>query len=439
MKKILFLQLLCFYFTSYSQNHQLIDTIDYKKHKLLIANFEAQNNNFNEKLKTEYKGKLRKEIVNIYVKYQNEFKDILQNKKLLFEEQFQTYLDSILDNFIRNNDALKDKNIKVFLTKNPAPNAFSIGNGSIMSNIGLFSILENDHQLLSVIAHEMAHEILQHSHKSILHQANLNISVFSNDSAFRRNLKLEKYNRGTKSFQKLKNLLYEEGELRRKHESEADSLGYLLYKKSDSPSMEFVNALLTLKKYDSVPSITLDSNIYLKAFNLPDLPFNEEWTKSESFETYNYDLFKDKIDSDSIKDHPEIENRITKLRSTFAELDAKSLKNEKIAASHTFIKLQNIANKAYVENLHYNNKYGLSIYLILKRLENNFEDTYLRKWLGINFKAIYEAKKKYQLNRYVDRIVPKEQSESYQQFLNFIWNLKLDEMKAITDFYFKYD
>jgi uncharacterized protein YaaN involved in tellurite resistance len=43
--------------------------------------------------------------------------------------------------------------------------------------------------------------------------------------------------------------------------------------------------------------------------------------------------------------------------------------------------------------------------------------------------------KNYNLNRYLDRVDPKNQSESYQQFLNFMWNLSLDEIKNIADYY----
>ena len=71
----------------------------------------------------------------------------------------------------------------------------------------------------------------------------------------------------------------------------------------------------------------------------------------------------------------------------------------------------------------------------MKRLEEESDDSYYKKWLGINFNAIYEAKKKYQLNRYVDRLVPNKQSESYQKFINFIWNLDLNEIKVIADHY----
>lgn len=428
----------CFFFVlswGYGQNHQLIDTTDYEKHQLLITDFKTKNETFNKKIKANYKGKLRREVLDIYTQYQAELEEILENKKLLFDTRFEKYTDSIFNLLIKSNPILTDKSIQVFLSKKPSPNAFSIGNGTVILNIGLFSFLENEHQLLSVMAHELAHELLKHSHNSIVNKATLNVSELGSNSVFSRNLKLKKYNKASLSFEKLKGLLYEEGEIKRQNETEADSLGYLLYKNSKSPEKEFVNTLITLKKYDSVPSITLDSTIYFKVFDLPEHPFKKEWLKNEDFNNYNYDLYKDKIDSDSIKEHPEIENRITKLKKYFKELDGETINKNTIHTDSLFTKLQRLANQAYVENLFYSNEYGLSVYLILKRLEHNSNDTYLKQWLGVNFNAIYEAKKKYQLNRYVDRIVPKEQSKSYQQFLNFIWNLKLSEIKAIADNY----
>ncbi|GAB1856330.1 M48 family metallopeptidase [Flavobacteriaceae bacterium MHTCC 0001] len=437
MKYLLSFCCLCVFSWAFPQNHQLIDTTDYKKHKLLITNFQTKNDAFNKQIKADYKGKLRKEVLEIYTVYQKQLEEILENKKLLFDDRFETYTDSLFNIITANNPEFIDKAIKVFLSKKPSPNAISIGNGTVIINVGLFSFLKNENQLLSVMSHEIAHEVLRHSHNSIVKKATLNSSVLGGNSAFSRNLRLKKYNKGAHSFEKLKNLLYEEGEVKRQNEIEADSLGYLLYKNSNAPKEEFLNSLITLKKFDSLPSIKLDSTIYFKTFNLPEQAFNYDWMKNEDFKEYNYEFYTDKIDSDSIKDHPEIENRIEKLKLYFPELTDQHSNLNPIKADSTFLKLKKLANKAYIENLFYNNEYGLSIYLILKRLENNPEDAYLKKWLGINFNALYDAKKKYQLNRYVARVVPKEQSKSYQQFLNFIWNLKLNEIKIIADYYMK--
>ncbi|MFV0531986.1 MAG: hypothetical protein ACK5MD_11200 [Flavobacteriales bacterium] len=48
---------------------------------------------------------------------------------------------------------------------------------------------------------------------------------------------------------------------------------------------------------------------------------------------------------------------------------------------------------------------------------------------------IYQARKEYKLNKYLEQLAPNEQSKSYQQFLIFMWNLNLEELKFISDYY----
>ena len=54
--------------------------------------------------------------------------------------------------------------------------------------------------------------------------------------------------------------------------------------------------------------------------------------------------------------------------------------------------------------------------------------------LGESFDKMAEARENYELNRYVAAVTP-EHSESYQKFLNFIWSLRLEEMKKIAQHY----
>lgn len=430
MKPFLFCLCYVVFFCAHSQNYQLIDTTDYDKRKLLISELEKENEIFNKQLKSSYKGRVRKEVLGFYEASQEHFIEIINNKKLLFDHKFQNYIDSLYILLKDNNPLLAEgHDIQLLLSKDPSPNALSLGNGMIVVNIGLFTFLENEHQILSVIAHEISHDLLKHTHESIESRANVNTSLVKHSFSTRG----EKYNRGTRSFNLLKALLYEDGQKRRQHEIQADSMGYVLFKNSNSPKSQFIRALKVLKKYDSVPSITLDHSIYKKVFDLPNQPFKTSWIKNEDFNGYNYEFYKSKIDLDSLKDHPELDERIAKLEDTFPELIEENWPNP--INTPSFLELKETANQAYVENLHYLNEYGLSIYLILNRLEKDLNDPYYRKWLGINFEALYNAKKGYKVNRYVDRVVPNEQSESYQQFLNFIWNLNLNEIKAIADYY----
>jgi hypothetical protein len=85
-------------------------------------------------------------------------------------------------------------------------------------------------------------------------------------------------------------------------------------------------------------------------------------------------------------------------------------------------------------------EYGLCIYMYGKtsKRKNTEEDKkYYLKLLGENFREIFKARKEYTLNRYFDRVEPKEQNDSYIQFLSFMWNLNLNEIKNIADFYSK--
>lgn len=421
---------------SFSQNHQLIDTTDYEKRKTLSKQFETKYKIFNDQVKGSYRGRMRKEVLSFYKESQTHFLEIINNKKLLFEDRFQKYIDSLYFSLKEKNPILKGEDIDFYLTKNPSPNAFSVGDGTIIINIGLFSFFENEHQLFSVISHEVAHQILEHSKKSINKRAHINSSVLSNQSNISKSIKADKYKRGTRSFSFLKSLLYADGEERRQQEIEADSLGYVLFNNASSQKNDFIDAFLLLKKYDSVPSIIIDSTVYTKVFNIPEQGFKNKWLENEDFKKYNYNFYKSKINLDSLKDHPEIDDRISKLKSYFSELN-NELKTSQ-PNSELFNNLKQIAKQASVENFYYLNEYGLSIYLIINRLQienNNNKSNYYKKWLGINFEALYEAKKKYQLNRYVDRLSPNNQSVSYQRFLNFIWNLNLEEIKKIADYY----
>ena len=426
---------ICYFISiyTYSQNHQLIDTTDFEQRESLIKSYEKKYETFNKQINSSYKGKMRKEVSKFYEVSQTNVLQLIENKKLLFDHRFQNYVDSLYSILKSKNIVLTNEPINLYVTKDPSPNAISIGDGTIFLNIGLFNLLENEYQLQSVIAHEVGHLILEHSKKNIEKKANLNSTVLSRNSYTTRSINKEKYNKGTRSFELLKDMLYTDGEERRQQEIEADSIGYLIYKSTGAPNTEFIKALATLKLFDSVPAIVLDSTIYKKMFDLPEQAFNESWLKRENFENYNYALYKEKISIDSLKDHPEIDERIKFLETKFPELNQQT--NIDFKADNRFDHLKQIVDQSYVENLYYINEYGLSIYLILNRLENNYDDNYLKKWLGINFEGLYDAKKKYQLNRYVDRLVPNEQSESYQKFLNFIWNLNLTEIGTIANHY----
>jgi Zn-dependent protease with chaperone function len=435
MRSFLFIYLLFLFTPFYGQSIQLLDTTDYAQRKSLKENYQNKFKEANRNIKSTYRGKLRKEVLDFYEGSQEYFLSLIEKKKLLFDKRFQKYVDSLYKTLQEKNEQLKGKNIKFLIAKNPNPNAVCLIDGTIIIHIGLFYFLENEYQLQSVMSHEIGHYLLKHPENNVIKKAEANINVINKQSEIAKSIRKQKFNTSSSSIKYLKDILYRHGKEDREQEMQADSLGYIIYKKVNSKrNHEYVNSLRLLNSMESITELIVNKKTYETVFNISNQPFKKDWLVNESFEGYNYSFYKEKINKDSLKTHPEASLRIENLQHNFKELKTP---NSKTKPNERFLELKNIAKKSHVENLYNLKEYGSSVFLILNKLEHTKDDTYLKKWLGLNFTAIYEAKKKYQLNRHVDRVFPNKQRQSYINFLNFIWNLELNEIKLIADYYNK--
>jgi hypothetical protein len=294
----------------------------------------------------------------------------------------------------------------------------------------------NEEQLLSVICHELGHKQLRHPENTLLSKVTLN-----NSDALKarlRNIERKKVGQNDEAFALMKNILYSEGGKRRTEEQAADSLGYLLFRKMGLPNSSFLEALYLLKEFDSIPSIEIAQKDYETLFALPEQPFKEAWLEVEDFSKYNYDFYKEKISADSLKTHPELDERILKLKKDFSELNNPLNSEPKIDTSSTFYKLKLLANQEVITNYIEKEDYGKGIYFNIARLIDEPNNDYLKKLLGQNFQLLYEAKKQYTFNKYVEYVTPEMEDESYIRYLSFLWNLNLDEMKNISDYYLQF-
>lgn len=415
-----------------AQNYKAIDTADYAERKAFVKEFKKSNEDYIKNLKIKYSGKTGKELSKVYTEFGESFIKEIQDRNFTFKSGFDNYLQKITADLKKLNPNIP-QNITFLISRNNTPNAYCMPNGLFVINMGIFNWIDNKEQLLSIIAHEFSHKILEHNLKmQILHieEDKKNKSAISS-------LKDEKYNRTLKAFDAFKKQIYSNSIIKRKHETEADSLGYVLYKNLNLKKTEFVNALKNLQEFDTISPKKLHIDTYKKLYNLPKQAFNENWLKNEDFSTYNYNHYKEKIDKDSVSTHPELDERISHLKKNFTELKAE---DKSIDADEEFEKFQKIAKIEILPNLYLSEEYGAGIYSAMHFLQKNpqgEEETFVKEWLGKCFFKIYEARKAYQLNRYLDRVNPKNQSQSYQQFLNFMWNLKLDEIKNIADYYKK--
>lgn len=100
--------------------------------------------------------------------------DLLSEIKLLderFEKEGAVYHEAALDAYLNRvgtmvvaDRKLENVEWKFRALRDPVPNAFAMPNGSIYINTGLLALLEDEHQLAAVLAHEVTHVSERHTY-----------------------------------------------------------------------------------------------------------------------------------------------------------------------------------------------------------------------------------------------------------------------------------
>lgn len=415
---------------TFSQVYKPIDTADYPQRKAFLDRYKVLNENYLKGLKAKNPGNTGRELAKDYSEFQEQFRKEIKNRDYVFNSDFSEKLQQYFLQLKAKNSNVPD-HIKILVARDNTPNAFCVQDGVFIVNMGLFNWIDNEDQLIAILGHELGHQLLNHSENW---QKKL-IEKETNSKGAVSEIYTLKINKTDKAFKLFKDQIYEASVHRRKNESEADSIGYVMYKNTGLKKAEYINSLRNLQKFDTISPKVVKVETYKTLYNLPGFPFKEKWLKMEDFSAYNYSNYKEKLDKDSLSTHPEIVERINRLEKNFPELrkEESAVKSE----DQNFLALKKSARFEILPNFYHSEDYGLGIYTAMQFLQDGEDESFYKTWLGKNFEKIYEGRKNYNLNRYLDRVDPKNQSESYQQFLNFMWNLSLDDIKHIAEFYQK--
>lgn len=404
-----------------------VDTADYLQRKQFLVGYKEKSKAFNKGIK-KYGSSENRELSKVFLGFQKSLEEDIKDRNYLFDDRFISFVDEKVKLIAAKNPNIPT-NFNILIAKDNEPNAFNFGDNTLVVNLGLFYFLNNEDQFTSIICHEIAHAQLEHTINSILSRIKKN-----SESKGEVSLLKHSSNQHEKAFELFKTMLYFNMKQRRINEVKADSLGFEYFKNLGFQKKAFVSALSQLKSVDEKKPDSIFTETYRKVFDIPNQKFKEEWLKMEDFSKYNYKLYTKKISEDSLKTHPDIDLRIALLKK---KLNTNEYEEKDQEALSTFKELSELAGKRVIPNYYDTEKYGLGIYQCLRILQRNPEDQFAKFYLGHFFNKIYDARKAYTLNRYLDKIDPKEQSYSYQQFLSFMWNLNLDEIKNITKFYEK--
>ena len=154
--------------------------------------------------------------------------DEIHSDNFLFGTIYNEKLTQLVKNIQANNPDYDFSKINILLGRSAIPNAYSVGEGTIVINIGLLSQLKNMDQIAFVVCHELAHFYLNHGNINLL-KLKKEITYLKTDF---KKTDLLLYNRNQEKINILIKHKYIKMSQSRNNEFEADSLGFSIYKKS---------------------------------------------------------------------------------------------------------------------------------------------------------------------------------------------------------------
>jgi Zn-dependent protease with chaperone function len=168
----LYLLLLLFYFSATRLQAQVDEQVleqfynsDYRAPELNLSSASRLKSLFNYYSKQNIgEGKLDKNEYEEFVYRSNFFLEKLNKSgQVFYNDTISRYLNSLKNILLK--DHPKRDIISVYLTRHPSFNAFTNDFGKIYVNIASISKLQNETELLALLAHEISHILNRHTHK----------------------------------------------------------------------------------------------------------------------------------------------------------------------------------------------------------------------------------------------------------------------------------
>ncbi|NRS89773.1 putative Zn-dependent protease [Flavobacterium sp. 7E] len=420
--------LLFFTLISYSQTYTPFDTTSVAKKKLFLEELKARKDLKIKLIKQDFSGKISREMIAVYDSQFDDFSRNVNENELYFDEKLNAYATKIVSYIKEKNTELNGTAIKVYFSRNSEANAYSIGDGTIILNMGLIAYAKEESEIIFTICHEIAHFILDHRGQSI--EKNI-VNLHSKENEEKeKEIKKSKFNKQIKAQALAKNTIYSRKSKSRMNEFQADSLGFIYFKKLQYNTATSLKLLEHLSNSDEeLDSLSLKA--YPKYFNTKNQKFIPQWMVREDFSNYSYSkesVFK--WDVDSLKTHPNCDERIARLKNLVVD------KKSNFYIDKEFFKnLKDRMSYEQVFNQYYLKEYGKSLYSTLKQKETHPKDKFLDNMMASNLDALAKAKKEMRMNTYVPLIDPTEHTKSQQYYLNFISNLTLSELERLATDY----
>ncbi len=277
-------------------------------------------------------------IKGIYNEIQDDFWGKIKRNNFICDDNINPYLQVLMEEVLTKN-GIDTKPYRILLSRDSDANAYNTGDGTIVIHFGLFLTVENEDELVFVISHEIGHQYLSHVKKDIESFAKLSTS--SEIVKKTREIRNQKYGKATMADDLLKKIRYQNYNIRRKKEFEADSIGRIFYKKTLRNPKAMVTILEKLDSSDTEKdSLTIAD--YKLIFENNGFKVKERYFEQEESLFKAYDNEK-RIAVDSLKSHPDCAARIKKI--------SRDLENKFLGSLNTSKNFLEIKENSIYQNL----------------------------------------------------------------------------------------
>jgi Zn-dependent protease with chaperone function len=366
--------------------------------------------------------KLQKKVKELLLERKTAMIEDVNDSLFIFDKTINRSLNKILTEIYRANPQIAHKDFYFFINKSMIPNATCYGNGIFSVNLGLFTLIETDDELASVISHEMAHHLLKHTDKSMTQY----LGTLKDREVRKRFNRAanQKYGRRAAITALMKDLQFNFMHRSRQAETEADSLGYQLFAKTKYNKQAFVDVL---KKLDFSDDLFFNENTNLKKhFSFDGYPFKDAWLTDDGslFEAVA-ETEAEVAERDSLKTHPDIPLRVSRIEKLYPiKVSASSSEVSKI--------LQQKAATNGVKVFFDDYRLDFALYAILSQYEKgDMDDKTYSSLLARLLKQTYTLKERHLFGKYVSPVNRLSEEKNINEIRLFLNNLELKNIRKI--------
>ena len=322
------------------------------------------------------------------------------------------YVQQIAKEILSKNPELS-YGITVLVSRDPEPNAYALGNGIVIFNIGMLKRLHTEAEIAFILCHEFSHDYLHHGNNDLYKTAERIV-----DKELEEQLKAavkEEYNTKKKVFALLLPGLKKSRQYNREQELQADSIGMKFLSKTRYNLQGGVTVMDVLDSLD-IRQETEVINLR-KFFTIPQVPPGKYWFEYQGASSLGggFEEEKDTL-ADSLKTHPDCKVR----KETLSRIiNNKSGGELFLQTADSFRLMQYDSEGEYIQlwlDWYYMDR---SIYNALFYLEKYPSNVFPRATLALSLAFISMKQKNLQAGNYLAMPSP-DYDESFNRLLQML-------------------